>query len=246
FKILNCLINNAVKFTNEGEVNFGFKVAGKFLEFYVKDTGIGIDPKDQNVIFDRFSKIRSDKTNLYGGTGLGLAISKAFVESLGGKIRFNSTPNMGTAFYFTIPLKVTAKDKENKDHDNYLSNIKPGRQVLVVEDEIMNYIYLEEILSDIDAIIFHAKTGKEALKIFQKKTKLNLVLMDIKLPDTNGYILTKQFKSIRPNLPIIAQTAYAMEGDRQKALEAGCDDYISKPIDSDKLFGILNKFINKS
>lgn len=241
-KILNSLVSNALKFTHDGEVSITYSIKNEFIEFIIKDTGIGIEQKHQDKIFYYFSKIKKDDNTIYSGIGLGLSISKSFINMLGGKLWFDSKINEGSTFYFTLPLiSQTLKRKSNSFNIDSFEN---ENKILIVEDEILNYLYLEEVLHNVNARLLHAKTGKEAVELFEKNANINLILMDIKLPDTNGYILTKQFKQTRPNIPIIAQTAYAMQGDRKKVFDAGCDDYISKPINMTEILDKIKRYIN--
>ena len=175
----------------------------------------------------------------YGGIGLGLSISKAYVKKIGGDIYIDSEPGKGTTFYFTIPYKpvidktiVLPPEKTEKTNQT----------ILVVEDEILNYLYINEILLETNAEILLAETGQEAIDICRKRSDINLILMDIKLPDINGLEATKQIKTFRKNLPIIAQTAYAMTSDKNNALNAGCVDYIAKPLNGKKLIELVEKY----
>lgn len=241
-KILNSLLDNALKFTVEGEVQFGFEQKNEIIEFYVKDTGIGIAKKDFNEIFEFFKKIKDNTKIINEGIGIGLTIAKAYVKLLGGNFWFTSVPNKGSEFYFSIPAKF--KEIENKDKKgiNKLADINPEQIILIVEDENANFLYLKELLANVDARIIRAKFGKEAVELFNKNKNIQFILMDIKLPDTDGFTLTKQFKASRPDIPIIAQTAYAMQSDRKKAYEVGCDDYIPKPIVVDDFYNIIKKY----
>lgn len=239
-QILSNLLNNAFKFTSEGKISFGYEIIDNNLQFFVQDTGIGISKDQQEKIFERFRQADMDYTRKYGGTGLGLSISKKLTELLGGHIWVESEENMGSKFFFTIPFKhaegVLYKQEillPNKNTNNLT--------VLIAEDEDINYFYLEEILSNIKIKILRAKDGKEAVEICQSNSEIDLVLMDIKLPVMNGFDATRNIKTFRPHLPIIAQTAYAMADDQEKVLEAGCDDYISKPIIRENLMALIAK-----
>lgn len=239
-QILDNLIGNAIKFTHTGFVKIGYSVKNDFLEFYVEDSGIGIPIELQESIFERFRRVEAS-SKIYSGTGLGLSISKAYVEKLGGKIWVKSEPGKGSVFYFTIPF-VPANKKSGKGKG---VKRKEKSVVLIVEDDEINYLYFEEVLIDINMDILHAKNGKEAIEICRDNPDIDLVLMDIKLPDLNGYEATKQIKKIRTNLPVIAQSAYAMTGDRETAINAGCVDYITKPIDSKDLIEKIKLHIRK-
>jgi len=242
-QIINNLVNNALKFTHQGHVKFGCTIEQDMLKFYVEDTGIGIQEDYHHRIFDRFQQAQNQDINNYGGTGLGLAIAKAFVEKLGGKIWFDTAFQKGSTFWFTIPYKpINPLSITNNSLIN--SIMTPLQTILIVEDQKINYLFLEELFANIKINILHAKSGHEAIEIFEKEKDIKLILMDIKLPDINGYEVTKTIKSINPDIPIIAQTAYAMAGDREKALAAGCIEYISKPIIREKFYQLIGQYID--
>ncbi|MBN1252229.1 MAG: PAS domain S-box protein [Bacteroidales bacterium] len=252
-QILTNLINNAIKFTSNGLVEFGYilmpsetnhinKLA--FIQFYVKDSGIGIPINKREIIFDRFRQSDESHTRKYGGTGLGLAISKGFVELLGGKIWHESLEKKGSTFYFTIPYKIgnpkLIKKIEAKLSKEYNWN---NNSVLIVEDDDISYLYLEKILNKTKLKIYRATNGIEAYEICRKNSDIDIVLMDIQLPGVNGYEATKQIKKIKPSLPIIAQTAHALTEDKKKSIAAGCDEFITKPIKRQILLSAIEKYI---
>jgi PAS domain S-box-containing protein len=240
-QILQNLLSNAIKFTASGIIKFGYKLKNDFLEFYVEDTGIGIDPELHDRIFERFRQVETGLGKNYGGTGLGLSIAKAYVEEMKGKIWLSSKPGKGSRFYFTIPYKHIDK-KEKKPSKNKNDNFIKGLKVLIVEDNDVNYVYLKEIIKSIKAKVLHARNGSETIKLFNKHPEIDIVLMDIKLPDMSGYEVTRELKKINPDIPVIAQTAYAMAGDREKSLESGCDEYIAKPIKQEELINLIMKY----
>ena len=244
-QILINLVDNALKFTEEGTIEIGCSLRpdNMFL-FYVKDTGIGINDTKIKIIFDRFRQAE-DLINArkYGGTGLGLSISKGLVELLNGNIWVESQENNGSIFYFTIPGMDTSNYTENTMTTTEIRYNWENKTILLVEDVPSNQIVIEEFLAPTKAKLFIASNGKEAQEIFDNTPNLDLILMDIRLPDTNGFILTENFKKLRPNVPIVAQTAYATEKDREKCFAAGCEGYISKPIDEYKLLHLIAKFI---
>jgi PAS domain S-box-containing protein len=241
-QIIDNLMSNAVKFTKKGFVELGGLTENNFLKIYVKDTGIGIPKHLNESVFERFRQVETNYSKIAGGTGLGLAISKAFAEKLGGKIWVESDINQGSVFYFTLPLQyhemseTAIKTNESDKKDN-------EKVFLIVEDEITNYILIQEYVSKISKNILYASTGMQAMELFEKHTEIDLVLMDLKLPDIDGFEITKKMKSIRSEIPIIAQTAYAFSTDKQKALAAGCDDYISKPIEPNLLLKLIRKYL---
>ncbi len=248
-QILINLIGNAFKFTHQGTIEFGYQVKKdnntSFLQFYVKDTGIGIPENKQSIIFERFRQADDSNTRQYGGTGLGLAISEKLAELLGGKIWVESEEGKGSTFYFTLPfepvVKITDIDTEKIEKFEYDWQ---GKTILVVDDFFLIYKFFESILKKTNAKLIWAQDGKEAISIFESNKEIDMVLMDIQLPDINGYEVTKQIKKINKAIPVIAQTAYALYGDREKALKAGCDDYITKPINKDELLRKMAKCLN--
>jgi len=244
-QIITNLINNAIKFTHNGSIEIGYTVKSKHIEFFVKDTGIGITREQQKIIFDRFRQVELTSARKYGGTGLGLSISKAFLKKLGGKIWLESKIGKGSTFYFTIPLEKISKSKiiiKKEDVIKQTFNKYKGKTILIAEDEISNFYLLQEMFEENKANLVHVKNGKDAVEKC-KTEKIDLVLMDIKMPIMDGYEATKQIKKTKPNIPVIAQTAHAMTDDKAKALKAGCNDYITKPIDEDRLKDILSKYL---
>ncbi len=244
YQILSNLINNALKFTKSGSIDFGFINKNNAVEFYVKDTGIGISKELYEKVFLRFVQAEMSQTRSFEGAGLGLAICKGLVELLGGKIWVESQLNKGTTFYFTLPcIAVDIKEK------NYLKSEKiPLKKmhgkILIVEDDMVSFEYLNIILSKFDITVVHAVNGEQAVEFVKNFHDIDLVLMDIRMPKMNGIEATKQIKKIRPDLPIIAQTAYAFSNEKQDILAVGCDEYISKPMESSKLKLLINKYLN--
>jgi len=239
-QILTNLINNAIKFTLKGKIDFGYEIKGNFVEFFVKDTGIGISPEHQERIFDRFTQVDLTATKDFEGAGLGLAICKGLVELLGGNIWLESKIGIGSTFYFTIPYQNTL-EAEEKEPTESRGFVKKRKIILVAEDDITSYLYLEKIFKNKEFQLIHASNGKEAVRHVKNNPEIDFVLMDIAMPIMDGLEATKIIKTIRPELPIIAQTAYAFSQEREKILTVGCDDYLSKPIDSAKLLRLLVK-----
>ena len=247
-QIMINLINNAFKYTETGQVEFGYKILKdtNTVEFFVKDTGIGIPGDKHQEIFKRFSKIETDKSKLYRGTGLGLTITQNLVNRLGGIIRVESEVNVGSTFYFTLPLKY-GKQTENIDFaDSLTEDYKnwKDKTILIAEDEESNYKFLEMLFKNKGLKLLKAKNGIEAIELCKGHENIDLILMDIKMPEMNGLDATMQIKKIRPKLPVIIQTAYAMQNDERISMEAGCDDYIAKPINKEKLFSLINKWFS--
>ncbi len=252
-QILTNLISNALKFTEEGSVDLSYRIVqqeGKqYILLVVKDTGIGISKANQSVIFERFRQVDFTTGRKYGGTGLGLPISKAYVELMGGKIWVDSDIGKGSRFYFTIPFKrlKNISDNEQLIQDSLLSSIDwSSKTILIAEDEDTNFYFLSEILNRTGAKVIRAFNGNEAIQLCKQNQLIDIVLMDIKMPELNGFEATHEIKNIRPELPVIAQTAFALSDDLQKALEAGCDDYIAKPILKEYLIEKLNYFFDHS
>ena len=241
-QILYNLIGNALKFTHKGSIDFGYKMNNDEINFYVQDTGIGISVKNQKSIFNRFHKVVQKKDQLYGGTGLGLAICKGLAERMSGEIWVESKLKEGSRFFITLPYKKTKTPKEEykivKEDVDFLKF-----NILIVEDEEFNAFYLKELLKKKNINTKHVWNGEDAVKLCLNTKDIDLVLMDIKLPKMSGLEATRKIKETKPNLPIIAQTAYAMKSDEVEALQAGCDAYISKPIEEERLMGLLEKYL---
>lgn len=239
------LIKNAIKFTEKGEIAFGYAKKGDFLEFYVKDTGNGIPPDKLGIIFDRFVQADTRISKRYEGAGLGLSITKGYVEMLGGHIWAESELGLGSTFFFTIPFKAAEKRKNEDKYDENkgLEGNKMKRlKILIAEDDITSDLLLTSIFKRFDCEIVHTQTGKEAVEAFAASPDFDLILMDLKMPEMDGYTATKLIKEINANVVVIAQTAYALEGDREKAIANGCDEYITKPIEQEKLLELIKKY----
>lgn len=243
-QILSNLLSNSIKFTDRGKVELGYYIRNKQeLIFYVKDTGIGITPEEQTVIFERFRQVSTSYNKLYGGTGLGLSISKGLAEKLGGSIWLESEVEKGSTFYLSIPYKpaiVVNKTPQIQTDTNYNWS---GKTILIAEDEEANFILLETLLKTTNAKVVWAKNGFETVNLCTKDNSIDLVLMDIKMPDMNGMEATKKIKKVRKSLPIIAQTAYAMSTDEDNCLRAGCDDYFAKPLKIETILEKINKYL---
>ncbi|MCW3787304.1 PocR ligand-binding domain-containing protein [Plebeiibacterium sediminum] len=244
-KILGNLLDNAIKYTSSGYIEFGYYQEEKNLVIYVKDTGIGIAPKNHRIIFERFSQGDKDISRKYGGLGLGLSISKENAQILGGNITLKSEKGTGSTFFVSLPYKPGKTNKANVSvsSTNELPKTKPV--ILLAEDEEINYLYIEALFEDKkyrDFKLVHVKNGKEAVDYCLNSDDVKLVLMDIKMPVMNGHEATRLIKSKLPDLPIIAQTAYSAESDKEEALQNGCDNFISKPINKEKLFGLIKEY----
>ncbi len=241
-QVLTNLASNAIKYTFTGSIQLGFEVVDGFVEFFVKDTGIGIPVEEQNRIFDTFFRGEMVVSAAIGGTGLGLNIAKELVELLGGRIGVESEPDYGSLFYFTIPfdkaLTLHPEIQEAADNPQDWTALT----MLIAEDEPDNYLYLEILLNQKFKRIDHAINGKEAVAMAEQN-KYDIILMDLKMPVLGGIEATELIKKKFPNIPVIAQTAYALPVEKASAMQAGCDDYLTKPIRRLDLINSISKFI---
>lgn len=258
--ILTNLINNALKFTDKGSIELGCHIEGEFLFFYVKDTGKGIPAEKLDAIFDRFVQADTNLTRGHEGSGLGLSIVKASAEILGGKVWVESEINKGSTFWFSIPYdpvplkKATAyagtkeieyagvKEKQADFHETTSRNKK--ETVLICEDNQVSLLYLKTILEKENFRIIQTTTGEEAVKIVKKNPDIDLILMDVKMPGMSGLEATTEIRRFNQDIPIIAQTAHALESDKARALKAGCNGYISKPVRREDLINIVQHYIH--
>lgn len=246
FAILTNLVKNAIKYTDEGIIEFGCKKKSEYVEFFVTDTGLGISKDKQKKIFERFIQADIEDKMARQGAGLGLSISKAYAELLGGKIWVESEKGTGSTFYFTLPYntepnknKVVGKVVSKENTDKKTENIK----ILIVDDDKTSEILISTFIKEISQNIIAATTGIEAVEMCHENPDINLILMDIQMPVMNGYEATRQIRKFNKDVIIIAQTAFAFSSDREKALEAGCNDYISKPIDKNELLALIKKYV---
>jgi PAS domain S-box-containing protein len=246
-QVINNLVGNALKFTDKGYIEIGYKIGEEpVLHFYVKDTGIGIKPDKIDTIFERFHKLEDDR-RVYAGTGLGLTISKRIVEELGGFMYVESEYGEGSIFSFTLPYFCMENFKKEAliEFDNNAEKKYnwENKKILIVEDIESNYIFLETLIVKTNAKISWAKDGRQAIDLC-KKTNPDIILMDIQLPELNGYDATRLIRKSNPYIPIIAQTAYAFAGEKEKIVDSGCSDYITKPIKPKVLMETINKYIS--
>jgi CheY-like chemotaxis protein len=245
YAVMTNLVKNAIKFTQTGSIELGYNLKGEFLEFYVKDTGQGIAEEHKEIIFERFRQGSESLTRNYEGSGLGLAISKAYVEILGGKIWVESKIGQGSTMRFTIPyINGINKNEPLKTIMEEEVTLTSKLRILVVDDDEASQILFNIIIKPSAGNYFHAINGHEAVKVCRHNPGINLVLMDINMPQMNGYEATRQIREFNKEIIIIAQTAYALPGDREKAMEAGCTDYISKPIDRGALISLINQYLS--
>ncbi len=245
-QILANLTENALKFTYSGEINLGCRRLGDELQFFVTDTGIGIPLEHHQTIFERFRQVDDSLNRQYEGTGLGLSICKSYVDMMGGRMWLESEQGRGSSFYFTIPFKPAAPLPVRQQQQAPAVLKPPARAektVLIVEDGEINFLLAKEYLSGLEVNILHATNGSEAVDMCLAQPEIDLVLMDIKMPVMDGFEATRLIKDKRPHLPIIAQTAYALFGDRDKAINEGCDDYIAKPFKKDDLLAKISQYL---
>jgi hypothetical protein len=269
YAILTNLVKNAIKYTNEGSIELGYNIVETLhatslhatslpatsthsLQFYVKDTGIGIPIERQSAIFERFIQADVSDKMAYQGAGLGLAISKAYVEMLGGKIWVDSEVGRGSTFYFTLPYHAEPGDKRAvgkvvplQKERNQVNRVVSGLKIVIAEDDETSEMLIYITLREFGKEIIKVKSGIEAVEICRNRPDLDLILMDIQMPGLNGYEATKQIRLFNKEVVIIAQTAFGMSGDREKAINSGCNDYLSKPIDKNELLALIQMYFGK-
>jgi CheY-like chemotaxis protein len=249
YAILTNLVKNAIKFTSSGSIEFGYVKKGKHLEFYVKDSGYGIPYNRQMAIFDRFVQADIADSRAFQGAGLGLSISKAYVEMLGGEIRVESEEGQGSTFYFTIPY--SDKSGQNPLDHTEMENIDKTQikklKILIVEDDETSEMLLSIAVRSLSKELLKVRSGADAIKTCRANPDLDLIFMDIKMPEMDGYEAARLIRQFNKDVYIIAQTAFGLAEEREKAIAAGCNEYISKPIDIALLKGIIqNNYFNSS
>lgn len=250
YAILTNLIKNAIKYSDKGTIEFGYdstsSPAGQSeLTFFVKDSGIGIARDRQEAIFERFIQADISDKMARHGAGLGLSISNAYSVMLGGKIWVESQEGIGSTFYFSLPYRTEEEEKRvvdkvvpSQNEKNQIKDLK----ILIAEDDEASEMLISINVSKFSKGVLKARTGNEAIEICRTNSDLDLILMDIQMPDLNGREATRQIRQFNKDVVIIAQTAYGLSGDREKAIEAGCNDYISKPINKDELHSLIQKY----
>ncbi len=245
YAILTNLVKNAIKFTNSGFIEIGYEKKGKFLEFFVKDTGVGIRQDKREMIFERFRQVSESLARNYEGAGLGLAISKAFVEIMGGKIWVKSELGEGSSFFFAIPFvqkkiinTTPATNELNKWEQLNISGLK----IVIAEDDAISDLFLSKLIKSIGREVLKVKTGTDAVDICRKNPDVDLVLMDIQMPEMNGYEATSRIRKFNKSVVIIAQTALSLKGERERALVAGCTDYLIKPFSVIEFKELIRKY----
>jgi CheY-like chemotaxis protein/nitrogen-specific signal transduction histidine kinase len=250
-QIINNLINNAIKFTSEGSIEFGYRIENETVCFFVKDTGIGIPAAKQDIVFERFRQVDESMTRKYGGTGLGLSIVKNLVGLLDGNIHLSSEEGRGSEFTFTIPAKgietgtrkIATSDGPIVPQSSF--NWK-NHTLLIAEDDYASCQLLNHLLKPTGINIITASNGIEAVEEYSKNKHIDIILMDMQMPFENGFEATKKIRKINNGIPIIAQTAYAMTAELDLCLKAGCSDYLTKPIKKNDLFIKIDKYLGLS
>lgn len=242
-QVITNLLGNALKFTEQGRIEFGYTMKEGFLEFFVKDTGIGIPISKQEILFQRFTQVDASTTRKFGGTGLGLAISKNIVELLGGSIWLESAPGQGSTFYFTIPFKPS-DGKINGNSRKQLTDFDwTNYTIMVAEDIDENFMLIEAVFRRTGVKLIHERDGLAAVNEAKSNDSINLILMDIQLPIMTGYEAIRNILLFKPEIPIISYTAYALPNEREKSLSAGCVDYMTKPMKPEILLPLVNKYL---
>ncbi len=250
--ILSQLLENAFKFTKQGQIDFGCELSNNELVLRVKDTGIGVPHEIHKTIFDQFVRGHKDQEEVVGGLGLGLSIAKEYAEILGGRIELISEPGKGSEFMAIIPYKPydidLMEDKRLVNNEVKTSAKNETYTILIAEDDITNFLYLQSILtSDLkkECKILHAENGLEAVNMCKENRDIDLVLMDIKMPVLNGFNATKQIKEINPKLPVIVQTAYVTAEGETMAFDHGCDGFLTKPLDENELLESIYEYLKQ-
>lgn len=245
--IFTNLIKNAIKYTSKGSVEIGCRMIENRFEFFVRDTGIGVPKHRQQAIFNRFEQADIGDTRAFQGTGLGLAITKAYAEMLGGKITLESEEGKGSVFYFSVPVEFGETESEILVKNELQAESKEARKklkIMVAEDDEIGYYYLKTVLNEMECETFRCADGSEAVEYCQNNNDVDLILMDIRMPVMNGLEATRKIREFNSTIVIIAQTAFALLGDKEIALAAGCNDYVSKPINKTELIQKIKENVN--
>lgn len=246
-QVISNLLNNAMKFSETpSTISFGFTAGKAALEFFVRDEGIGIPKGKTEEIFERFTQVNYNKNTLYGGTGLGLTICKGIITSLGGRIWAESEgEGKGSTFRFTIPVDklVSAHVTDTAENFDSYNSLFEGKKILVVDDDPSIQMYFKKIFDKTRAVTYYAWSGKDALRLYHEIPDLDVVLMDIQMPEMNGMDALQEILKINPDARVIAQTAYALQEEKIKYLRAGFISYLGKPIRRETLFREMSRFL---
>lgn len=244
-RILSNLISNAIKFTSKGQIIFGYELKDSLIEFYFSDTGIGVPAELQSKIFEKFFQAEKSLTRQFGGTGLGLPICKAFIEQMGGNIWLKSEPGKGSTFYFTLPYVQPVPIMKAGSHvpDSDITTLYKQITALVAEDDEINFKLIKSYLTTLNIKVIRAVNGIEAVELCRLHKNIGLVLMDVKMPGMDGYTASRKIREFRPDVIIIAQTAYF--DDKETALKNSCNDFISKPFTRKQLISKVKENLDK-
>jgi signal transduction histidine kinase len=241
-QIFNNLISNAIKFTEEGHILFGYTLQSRrYIQFFVKDTGIGIAPDKIEMIFDRFGQVNETKVYHTSGTGLGLSISKSLVQLMGGEMWVESTVGGGSSFFFTLPLVVEGSVEEKEAMISNKTYDWSSKRILVAEDEELNWMFIREMIRKSGAEVSRARNGVEVVNMARESVP-DVILMDIKMPEMDGIEATRKIRSFNPEVPIIAQTAFVMAEEKADSLKAGCNHFVTKPLDRTILMELIDSY----
>lgn len=241
-QVFNNLIGNAIKFTKEGQITFGYKLKEtRYIQFFVSDTGIGIPNNKIKLIFDRFGQVNQERSLQPSGTGLGLPISKSLVNLMGGEMWVESTVGEGTTFYFTLPLVIEEAAEDSRVMISNKSYNWKGREILVAEDEELNWLFVREMLRQTGAIIHRARNGTEVVEL-TRDLNPDAILMDIKMPEKSGIEAARLIRAFNQKVPIIAQTAFVMAEEKEESLLAGCNHFVTKPLDRTTIMELIDSY----
>ncbi len=241
-QIFNNLLSNALKYTVKGTVSFGYSIEGNFFRFFVQDNGIGIDSTMHQAIFEPFRQVENEMTRKFGGVGMGLSISKKLVEIMGGTMWVDSELSKGSCFYFTIPKELPVSQNVQIIDNSIDVNFDKEVLILVAEDSELNCLVIKEFLKSHNIKTLNARNGHDAIEYIQSHPAISLVLMDLKMPLMDGLQATREIKKIKKSMPVVAVTAFAASDDRMAALDAGCDEFLSKPFNLESLLFVISKF----
>jgi signal transduction histidine kinase len=241
-QIFNNLIGNAIKFTNEGHITFGYSLKNhRHVEFFVSDSGIGIPNNKLRLIFDRFGQVNQEKSLQPSGTGLGLPISKSLVNLMGGEMWVESAMGKGTTFYFTLPLVIEVPVEEPRVLISNKTYNWSNRHILVAEDEELNWQFVREMLRQTGATIHRARNGREVVSQ-TRKLRPDAILMDIKMPEMSGIDAARKIRGFNDTVPIIVQTAFVMAEEKEESILAGCNHFVTKPLDRTTIMELIDSY----
>jgi len=244
-QVISNLVTNSLKFTDAGSISIGYVISAEDqIQFYVKDTGTGIKKEARTDIFESFKQDKSTRSRNTEGSGLGLAISKSLIKMLEGDIWLDTESGFGTTVYFTLPHHYAKKEKKSSFLENKI-NIPDysGKKILIVDDIRQNILYLKSLLKHTNAELLIANSGDQSIKICNENSDISIVLMDIMMPNIDGYDACKEIKRMHPNISVIMQTAFTLADNEEKSYAYGASDFLSKPINPQSLFNSINKFI---